>query len=102
MLYCAAAKVMMVFREINIILFLLVACLAYGQRSYTVSGYVTDAESGERLIGATVYDTLTHQGTATNTAGFYTLTLPQGTSVVLVARYVGYAASAPFVHLPFS
>ena len=91
----ALAKVM-IFRKIHIILFLLVACVAYGQRSYTVSGYVTDAESGERLIGATVYDTLTHQGTATNTAGFYTLTLPQGTSVVLVARYVGYAASAPF------
>lgn len=86
----------MIFRKIHIILFLLVACVAYGQRSYTVSGYVTDAESGERLIGATVYDTLTHQGTATNTAGFYTLTLPQGTSVVLVARYVGYAASVPF------
>lgn len=64
------------------------------QRTFTVSGYVTDAESGERLIGAAVYDTLSHQGTVTNTAGFYTLTLPVGRSCALIATYVGYKQSA--------
>ncbi len=61
---------------------------------YTVSGYITDAESGERLIGASVYDTISHQGTVTNTAGFYTLTITKSQSqqpiMVLVAGYVGY------------
>ncbi len=58
--------------------------------SYVVSGYVSDIESGERLIGAAVYDTVSHQGAVTNTAGFYTLTIPAGQSCVLVATYVGY------------
>ena len=83
-------------RKIHILVFLLVACMGYAQRGYTVSGYVTDRESGERLIGAAVYDTVSHQGAVTNTAGFYTLTLPQGKPAALVASYVGYAPSAPF------
>ena len=70
--------------------------------SYTISGYVTDAASGERLIGAAVYDTISRQGTVTNTAGFYTLTVNkphpspplkgggENPQVVLVASYVGY------------
>ena len=65
---------------------------------YTISGYVSDAASGERLIGAAVYDTISHQGTVTNTAGFYTLTLDKTsgaeTKAVLVASYVGYEPSA--------
>ena len=89
--------IMLFKRYIHIILFLTIACVAYTQRHYTVSGYVTDAESGERLIGATVYDTISHQGTVTNTAGFYTLTLSNGSSCALIASYVGYAPSTPFV-----
>ena len=37
----------------------------------TICGYITDAESGERLIGATVLDTVRHLGTGSNDAGFY-------------------------------
>ena len=84
-------------RLTHIILCLLVALSGYAQRTYTVSGYVTDVESGERLIGAAVYDTLSYQGTVTNTAGFYTLTLPYGTSCALVASYVGFSPSEVFM-----
>ncbi len=56
---------------------------------HTISGYITDTESGERLIGASVYDTVSKQGVATNNAGFYTLTLPSGTHTLQVS-YVGY------------
>ena len=69
------------------------ASMAQRAGDYTISGYVSDAESGERLIGATVYDTVTHQGTVTNTAGFYTLTISEkeeSPKIVLVASYVGY------------
>lgn len=83
-------------RKIHILVFLLIATTVLAQRGFTVSGYVTDAESGERLIGAAVYDTVSRQGTVTNTAGFYTLTLPNGKAGVLVASYVGYAPSVPF------
>ena len=64
----------------------------------TVSGYVLDAKTGERLIGATVLDTYSGAGTTTNVNGFYSLTLPSD-SVQLQAGYVGYDApwSAPFV-----
>ena len=62
--------------------------LCYSQ-SYTLSGYISDAASGERLIGATVLDTVHRQGTATNTYGFYSLTLPSG-PVAIRASYLGY------------
>ena len=56
---------------------------------HTISGYITDNESGERLIGASVYDTISRQGVVTNNAGFYTLTLPTGVHTLQVS-YVGY------------
>ena len=59
----------------------------------TVSGYVRDQATGENLIGVAVVQAGTGQGTATNTYGFYSLTLPTAglDSVRLVASYVGYA-----------
>ena len=56
---------------------------------YTLSGYVEDASSSERLIGATVYDKLSTSGTTTNEYGFFSLTLPAG-DVELLISYVGY------------
>lgn len=58
-------------------------------QSITLNGYVSDAESGERLIGATVFENTTSVGTVTNNAGFYTLTLP-ATNIILTVSYVGY------------
>ncbi len=55
----------------------------------TVSGYVTDVQTGERLIGATVVDIRTGMGTVTNVNGFYSLTIPADT-IQLQAGYVGY------------
>ncbi len=59
----------------------------------TISGYVRDQATGENLIGVAVVQAGTGQGTATNTYGFYSLTLPAAglDSVRLVANYVGYA-----------
>lgn len=71
---------------------LLVSLGLMAQR-YTVNGYIEDASSGERLIGATVFDTLSRKGAVTNTSGFYTLTLPKG-EVALQVSYVGYQPSA--------
>lgn len=56
-----------------------------------VSGVVTDAETGEVLIGATVYAPALGRGTATNAYGFYSLPLPAD-SVRLRISYVGYVA----------
>ena len=56
---------------------------------HTISGYVEDIESSERLIGATVYDRLSTKGTITNEYGFFSMTLPEG-EVDLRISYVGY------------
>ena len=48
------------------------------QSNYTISGYVQDNESGENLIGVSIYDKNTFKGTVTNQYGFYSLTLEEG------------------------
>ena len=47
------------------------------QNNITISGYVDEAESGEKLIGATIYDLKSGKGTITNDYGFFSLTLPK-------------------------
>ena len=71
--------------------FVLLALMSVHVRAqrYTISGYITDAEAEETMIGATVYDQTSGNGTVTNAYGFYSLTLPQG-KVELTASYVGY------------
>lgn len=56
---------------------------------YTLSGYVTDGASGERLPGANLYVPALERGTVTNEFGFYSLTLPAD-SLVLRISYLGY------------
>ena len=77
---------------LTVILFSTIALCVSAQRR-TLNGYITDAESGERLIGATVWDTISGQGVVTNTGGFYSLTLPVG-EVAIQVSYVGYHPSA--------
>ena len=67
----------------------LLACVPGFAQRRTISGYVMDAASKETLIGATVVDKYSGKGCATNSYGFYTLTLDQGT-VDLQVSYVGY------------
>ena len=52
---------------------LLVSSLAQAQK-FTISGTVKDAASGEFLIGASVFNTPSLQGTTANNYGFYSLT----------------------------
>ncbi|MEM7374423.1 MAG: TonB-dependent receptor [Bacteroidota bacterium] len=59
------------------------------QEVFTISGYITNQENGEALIGVTVFDTLSKKGALTNEYGFFSLTLPKGTVHLRVA-YIGY------------
>ena len=72
--------------------FLLFLCLPLSAQNVVLSGQVTDAATGESLIGVTVYNTDRRTGTTTNTAGRYTITLPSGRPLELVFSYVGYAS----------
>ena len=62
----------------------------FAQKSFTISGYVREKGSLEQLIGVNIYVPTTNFRTATNTYGFYSLTLPAKDSVVLVFSFVGY------------
>ncbi|ASZ09737.1 TonB-dependent receptor [Chitinophaga pendula] len=55
----------------------------------TYSGYVEDVNSGEKLIGATIYCPSLQLGTTSNAFGFFSLTLPADTARVW-ASYIGY------------
>ena len=75
------------------IVFLLSGLLSYesvAQKKYTLSGTMKDSQTGEALIGATVYITSMRKGTTTNNYGFYSLTLPMQDSIAVVFSYLGY------------
>ncbi|MBK8503470.1 MAG: carboxypeptidase-like regulatory domain-containing protein [Saprospiraceae bacterium] len=55
----------------------------------TVSGYLTDENSGESLIGATVSIAGTSQGTTTNAFGYFALRVGKGEHRLMFS-YVGY------------
>ncbi|MDA3929686.1 MAG: carboxypeptidase-like regulatory domain-containing protein [Prolixibacteraceae bacterium] len=73
-------------RILGVVLFVVYcSVLSYGQ---TITGYVLDKESGECLIGATVYDVSTFKGTTSNRYGYFSLTVTD--TATIVCRYVGY------------
>lgn len=72
-----------------IIFFLSIVFSVHAQTVFTISGTVQDGETGEKLIGATVYESQLQKGTGTNVYGFYSLSLAAET-VELSFSYVGY------------
>jgi outer membrane receptor protein involved in Fe transport len=63
-------------------------CMAAQTQSITVSGTLTDAKTGETLIGASVVCTEYSKGTLTNTFGFYSIDIPA--NALLHFSYLGY------------
>ena len=59
------------------------------KKKFTVSGYINDRESGERLIGASVFVPSKNAGTTSNLYGFFSITLEQD-SLQLQTTYAGY------------
>tara|TARA_Y100000589_G_scaffold332308_1_gene391582 strand:+ start:11932 stop:14337 length:2406 start_codon:yes stop_codon:yes gene_type:complete len=68
--------------------FTLVSSFSFGQQ-HTLSGYVKDVNSGEALIGASIFIEGEGKGTSTNVYGFYSITLESGNHKVKYS-YVGY------------
>ena len=73
----------------KLLLLLFLAATATTWAQHTVSGTVTDAKTGETLIGATVYDTVSKKGSITNQHGRFTITLKES-KAVLRFSFVGY------------
>jgi len=71
-----------------IVIFHLFFISAQAQK-FTVSGFIRDADTGENLISATIFNEKTREGTATNSNGFYSLT-QKTDSLFIMVSYVGY------------
>lgn len=57
---------------------------------FTLSGYITDKETGERLLYANIYDEYERSyGVESNEYGFYSIRLPKGERLVTFS-YLGY------------
>ena len=81
-------------RFITLFLICLFALPAFSQKagSYTVSGSIKDAATGEMLIGASVQvKEMKNTGAISNVYGFYSLTLQEG-NYTLVYSFMGYAS----------
>ena len=80
----------MIRRTTILVLILLWTLMSVAQKAeYTISGYISDESSSEKLISANVFNGETYVGTTTNNFGFYSLTLPAG-KVLLQVSYIGY------------
>ena len=67
-------------------------------KSFTINGNIRDAANGEDLIGASISENTSHQGTTTNPYGYYTLSLPKGKHTLSIS-YLGYQQKDTVVEL---
>ena len=89
--FCQNFKIMKRKRFILIICLLTCLMSAFAQQMGMVSGVVKDADSGETLVGVSIYIEKLKTGTTTNEKGFYELSLPFGKQQLQVSC-VGYHA----------
>ena len=75
----------------TVFLFLLfIHLIMLSKAQIQISGYVLDSLSGERLIGANVFDKTTHKGTTTNAYGYFNISVQRNISQELTFSFVGY------------
>ena len=73
---------------------MLIACsFLFAQQKHTISGYIQDEKTAERLISATIFEINKNKGATSNNYGFYSLTLSEG-EVDLFASFVGYQTTS--------
>lgn len=84
--------------KLSVFLCLIMSGLYGYSQQYTISGYVSDAGSGEKLINANIYEPESLSGTVSNTYGFYSLTLPAG-QYSIVYSFVGFEQQTINVNL---
>src|SRR5690554_3815021 len=84
--------------RIIFLVFTLISLTGFSQSKATLSGYLKDAQTGEGLIGATIYVDEIKSGTTTNVYGYYAISLPAG-SYSVTFNYLGYVALSQVVIL---
>ena len=74
---------------LSMLTFCVSICLVSAQENFTISGYITDYESGETLIGATALVKELGNGAVSIEYGFYSISVPEG-SYTLEFSYIGF------------
>lgn len=83
-------------KTLILLVFILILSVGHSQ-TVTISGYVKDADTGEILFGATLYDSETKHVTLSNEYGFYSIDLPIDTLADFTVSYVGYQMQEEYV-----
>ncbi|MCE7064552.1 TonB-dependent receptor [Dyadobacter sp. CY326] len=78
-------------KRYQLLFLLLISSRLFAQQQVTISGFVREQGSLELLPGVNVYLQNYSTGTATNTYGFYSITVPKSDSAVISFSFVGYA-----------
>ena len=86
-------------RSVTLFCALLISALSLAQNRFTISGYIEDAGSGEKLIAANILDLKSGSGAISNTYGFFSLTLPAD-SVTLTFSYIAPSCCARIPRCP--
>jgi CarboxypepD_reg-like domain/TonB-dependent Receptor Plug Domain len=76
-------------------LLLFLYCSLASAQKLTVQGYVQDAASGEKLVGASIYLPSSKKGITTNNYGYFSITIPSDTAGI-VFSVVGYEPQYKF------
>lgn len=67
-----------------LLVFLLITSMnSIKAQHFTISGFITDSQTGEVLIGAYVFCPQTGMGSVTNNYGYYALSIPNGTKNIM-------------------
>ncbi len=91
-------RIILHFSHLFLLAFIGLGCLS-AQNKYTLSGYIRDAEAGETVLGASVYDQQNpSKGTYSNDYGFYALTLEEGI-YNMVFSSLGYTDTVVTINL---
>lgn len=69
--------------------FCLLFCKEISGQNYSVNGYIEDSKTGERLIGAMVYDSLSFAGSTSNSYGYFNIKRAKG-SINIISSFIGY------------
>jgi len=88
-------------KQLSIILLFIILTLPALAKTVTLNGYLKDKANGEALIGASVYVSQLKTGVVTNSYGYYSLSIEQGSYSVSFS-YMGYQTQTQQIDLEAS
>ena len=85
-------------KHIFILITIIGLSIIYANETKTISGFVSDASTGEALIGTNIYVLDKAYGGSTNAYGFYSISIPAG-NYEFKYSYVGYNSQSVTINL---